>query len=95
MTDERRAVDRRLARIEGQVRGLRRLVSEKAYCGDLLTQLAAVRSALDQVAATVTVHHIKHCVVGHGSDASHPTAQAMSRDDLLDELDDLLKRLVR
>ena len=91
-SEEQKAIDRRLARIEGQVRGLRRLLSEDAYCCDVLTQLSAVRSALDQVAATVASGHIRSCILGEGP---HPTAATMSREDLLDEMDEILARLVK
>jgi CsoR family transcriptional regulator, copper-sensing transcriptional repressor len=93
MNEERAQVDRRLARIEGQVRGLRRLVAEDAYCGDLLNQIHAVRSALDQVAAQVASNHIRHCVLD--SEHAHPTAKAMSREEILSELEDVLKQLAR
>ncbi len=92
---ERKALDRRLARIEGQVRGIRRLLDENAYCCDVLTQLSAVTSALDQVAAKVAAEHIKHCIVGHDSAEAHPTAKAMTREEVLDELEEVLQRLKR
>jgi DNA-binding FrmR family transcriptional regulator len=55
---------RRLARIEGQIGGVRRLVEEEAYCIDVLTQIAAVRSALDAVALKLLADHTDHCVRG-------------------------------
>ncbi len=94
-TEDRKAIDRRLARIEGQVRGVRRLLDEDAYCLDILNQVAAISSALSQVSAAVASQHIKHCVVGHEASDGHPTANAMCRDDLLDELDEVLSRLAR
>ncbi len=86
-------VDRRLARIEGQVRGVRRMVEEDAYCIDILTQLSAVKSAIEQVSAAVASQHIKHCIAdpAHG----HEEAKKMSREELLDELDEVLGRLMR
>jgi DNA-binding FrmR family transcriptional regulator len=62
--EDRDAIMRRLARIEGQVRGLGRMVEEEAYCVDLLTQIAAVEKALDGVAFKVLVGHTDHCVRG-------------------------------
>jgi len=53
---------RRLARIEGQVRGLERMVGDEAYCIDVLTQIAAVRNALDGVALKLLTDHTNHCV---------------------------------
>jgi CsoR family transcriptional regulator, copper-sensing transcriptional repressor len=67
--ENRDAILHRLARIEGQVRGLGRMVSEEAYCIDVLTQLAAVSKALDRVGLEVLTDHTNHCVraaVQHG-----------------------------
>lgn len=52
----------RLSRIEGQVRGLRRMVEEETYCVDVLTQISAVREALRGVAKIVMRNHLEHCV---------------------------------
>jgi len=60
--DDKEAVLRRLSRIEGQVRGLRRMVGEEAYCIDVLTQIAAVEKALDGVALQLLDDHTSHCV---------------------------------
>ena len=69
------------------------MVAEDAYCVDILTQLTAIKSAVEQVSAAVASQHIKHCIVGdeHG----HQQAKAMSKEDLLDELDEVLGRLMR
>lgn len=53
---------RRLRRIEGQVRGLQRLVEEDTYCIDVLTQISAVNSALQSVAVGLLDEHLHHCV---------------------------------
>lgn len=53
---------RRLRRIEGQVRGLQRLVEEDTYCIDVLTQISAVTSALQSVAVGLLDEHLHHCV---------------------------------
>lgn len=53
----------RLRRIEGQVRGLQRMVSQGDYCIDILTQVSAVQSALDAVALGLIQDHLGHCVV--------------------------------
>jgi DNA-binding FrmR family transcriptional regulator len=53
----------RLRRIEGQVRGLQRMVGEDAYCIDVLTQVAAVTKALQSVALGLLEGHLRHCVV--------------------------------
>ncbi len=56
------AVQRRLRRIEGQVRGIQRLVDEDTYCIDVLTQIAAVNRALQGVAVGLLHDHLGHCV---------------------------------
>jgi CsoR family transcriptional regulator, copper-sensing transcriptional repressor len=53
---------RRLARIEGQVRGLARMVSEDRYCIDVVTQIAAVQAALRRVEDEILRDHVAHCV---------------------------------
>ena len=53
---------KRLSRIEGQVRGLARMVDEDRYCIDIVTQLAAVRAALARVEEAVLRDHVAHCV---------------------------------
>ena len=60
--DDKEAVLRRLSRIEGQVRGLRRMVGDEAYCIDVLTQIAAIDKALDRVALQLLADHTNHCV---------------------------------
>ena len=60
--DDKPAVQRRLARIEGQVRGLQGMVAEEAYCIDVLTQISAVTKALDGVARQLLADHANHCV---------------------------------
>jgi DNA-binding FrmR family transcriptional regulator len=52
----------RLRRIEGQVRGLERMVTEPRLCVDLLTQISAVQSALKSVGDEILHHHVRHCV---------------------------------
>jgi DNA-binding FrmR family transcriptional regulator len=60
--DHQEAVQRRLRRIEGQVRGLQRMVGEDAYCIDVLTQISAVTRALQGVALELLEDHLDHCV---------------------------------
>jgi DNA-binding FrmR family transcriptional regulator len=55
---------RRLHRIEGQVRGIERMVVEERYCIDVLTQIAAVSTALESVALEILDDHVTHCVAG-------------------------------
>jgi DNA-binding FrmR family transcriptional regulator len=90
-----KSLDRRLARIEGQIRGLRRMVGEGDYCCDILTQLSATRSALDQVGAELAANHVQTCIVGHGCETEHEKAKSMSQEELMEELRVTLSRLVR
>jgi CsoR family transcriptional regulator, copper-sensing transcriptional repressor len=62
MQADNRAILNRLKRIEGQVRGLQRMVDEDAYCIDILTQVAAVQTALEHVAIEVLDGHVRNCV---------------------------------
>lgn len=79
----------RLRKIEGQVRGLQRLIDEDTYCIDVLTQIASVRSALDQVAVGLVDQHLHHCVI----DAM--TADPDEGSQRLDEATLAVKRLLR
>ena len=59
---DKEAILRRLARIEGQVRGVRTMVADEAYCVDVLTQIAAATKALDGVALRLLADHTNPCV---------------------------------
>jgi len=63
-TDDKAALVKRLHRIEGQVRGIERMVEEDRYCIDILTQIAAVNTALESLAFKVLDGHVRHCVAG-------------------------------
>jgi DNA-binding FrmR family transcriptional regulator len=58
------ALSARLKRIEGQVRGIERMVSDERYCIDILTQISAIQAALDKVALRLLEQHAAHCVIG-------------------------------
>ena len=60
---EKQAVLTRLRRIEGQIRGLQRLVDEEQYCIDILTQVSATTKALEALALAMLDEHLSHCVV--------------------------------
>ncbi|HKP21494.1 MAG TPA: metal-sensitive transcriptional regulator [Thermoleophilaceae bacterium] len=77
----------RLRRIEGQIRGIERMVDEDRYCIDVLTQIGAVQAALDKVALGLLDDHARHCVIGGGADAKP--------EDLTDELMAAVGRLMR
>jgi DNA-binding FrmR family transcriptional regulator len=68
-------LQKRLARIEGQVRGVSKMVDEDRYCIDVLTQINAVRAALDKVALGVLDDHARHCLLGHGGGPTDPDEQ--------------------
>jgi CsoR family transcriptional regulator, copper-sensing transcriptional repressor len=61
-TADKEKLQTRLRRVEGQVRGLQRLVDEDAYCIDVLTQISAVNAALRGVAVLLLDDHLRHCV---------------------------------
>ena len=79
----------RMKRIEGQARGLHRMVDEEKYCIDILTQISALKSALDGVAMGLLEDHLQHCVV----DAAR--AGGDEADQKLQEATDAISRLVR
>jgi DNA-binding FrmR family transcriptional regulator len=69
----------RLKRIEGQVRGIERMVEDERYCIDVLTQIAAIQAALDKVALGLLDDHARHCVVGEtGELAEARTGELMA-----------------
>jgi DNA-binding FrmR family transcriptional regulator len=59
---DKEALKKRLHRIEGQVRGIERMVDDDRYCIDILTQVGAVRTALESLALEVLEDHVTHCV---------------------------------
>jgi CsoR family transcriptional regulator, copper-sensing transcriptional repressor len=79
----------RMKRIEGQVRGVHRMVDEDKYCIDILTQISAITSALNNVALGLLDDHLKHCVVGAAQDGG---AEA---DEKIKEASEAIARLVR
>ena len=60
--EDKDALLKRLKRVEGQVRGLQRMVEDERYCIDVVTQVAAVRSALEEVALELLDNHARHCI---------------------------------
>jgi DNA-binding FrmR family transcriptional regulator len=88
-SDNKDAVHRRLRRIEGQVRGLQRMVSEDKYCIEILDQVAAVTKALQAVAIELLDDHLSHCV------AEALTAGGTVADEKVAEATAAVARLVR
>ncbi|HZT67542.1 MAG TPA: metal-sensitive transcriptional regulator [Acidimicrobiales bacterium] len=85
-SQDKQALGRRLRRIEGQIRGLQRMVAEDVYCIDVLTQISAATRALESVALELLEDHLGHCVAeaiaqgGPEADAKvHEARQAIER----------------
>ena len=76
------ALKKRLHRIEGQVRGIERMVDEDRYCIDILTQVGAVKTALERLGFEILEDHVSHCVRGALASGDADTAAAKS-DELL------------
>jgi CsoR family transcriptional regulator, copper-sensing transcriptional repressor len=83
---DKEAVLKRLRRIEGQVRGVERMVEEDRYCIDVVTQVTAIQAALDKVALELLTDHASHCVIG-----AAPGDQAERTEELMATV----KRLLR
>ena len=86
--DDKDAHLTRLRRIEGQVRGLQRMVEEDTYCIDILTQVSAATKALEAVALGLLEDHLRHCMVHAADDPAH-------LDEKLSEASSAIARLVR
>ena len=82
-------LQRRLRRIEGQVRGLQQMVEDGRYCIDVLTQVSAATRALQSVAVGLLDDHLRHCV------AEAVAAGGREADEKLDEASEAVARLVR
>ena len=80
---------KRLRRIEGQVRGLQRLVDEDTYCIDILTQISAVTKALQSVAVGLLDEHVRHCVRDAAGDDSQQA------DVMIEEAISAIQRLIK
>lgn len=83
---DKEALQKRLRRIEGQVRGVERMVEEERYCIDVVTQITAIEAALDKVALGLLEEHAQHCVIG---------AEAGMQEERTTELMDAVRRLLR
>lgn len=85
-TADKAVLQKRLRRIEGQVRGVQGMVDEDRYCIDIVTQITAIQSALDKVALNLLEDHTEHCVIG---------GDAGKQEERTAELMDAVKRLLR
>jgi CsoR family transcriptional regulator, copper-sensing transcriptional repressor len=88
-TQNKDAYVKRLRRIEGQVRGLQRMVEEDKYCIDILTQVSAVTRALQSVAIGLLEEHLGHCVAGAVAEGGDDAGAKVK------EASDAIARLVR
>lgn len=88
--DDKAAVLARLRRVEGQVRGLQRMVEDDTYCIDVLTQVSAATKALQSVAVQLLDDHLRHCV----ADALHAD-DAGESDRIITEASKAIERLVK
>jgi DNA-binding FrmR family transcriptional regulator len=79
-SENKEALVKRLHRIEGQVRGIERMVETDRYCIDILTQIAAVSTALESLAFKILDDHVKHCVTDALAAGDPEAAQAKSQE---------------
>ena len=84
--EEYKKLCNRLSRIEGQIRGIRRMLDESAYCPDILTQAAAANAALNAFSRELLSQHIRSCVVNDLREG---------KDETVDELLDTLQKMMR
>jgi DNA-binding FrmR family transcriptional regulator len=77
---EKAALVKRLHRIEGQVRGIEKMVAGDRYCIDILTQIGAVSTALESLGFRILDDHVKHCVAGALASGDEAEAQAKAEE---------------
>jgi CsoR family transcriptional regulator, copper-sensing transcriptional repressor len=77
---DKKALGNRLRRIEGQVRGIERMVEDDRYCIDILTQVSAVKTALDALALQLLGDHVTHCVADALASGDREVATEKSRE---------------
>lgn len=80
----------RLKRIEGQVRGVQRMVEEERYCGDILTQISAVQESLRKVSEVLLRDHLRHCVT-----TAIASGDSHRKEEMYDELTALFNKYAR
>jgi DNA-binding FrmR family transcriptional regulator len=77
---DRAAIGKRLRRIEGQVRGIEKMVDEERYCIDILTQIGAAMTALENVGLKVLEDHVDHCVADAIASGNEAEARAKANE---------------
>lgn len=80
--NDKDAIIKRLKRIEGQVKGIQKMVEEERYCVDILTQISAIRSAINKVGSIILENHMKGCV-----------SQSIKQGDSEEMIDELMKTI--
>lgn len=85
--DDRKNIILRLKRIEGQVRGVQRMVEEGSQCNDILTQIAAIKSAVNQVGLIVFENHAHDCI--------HKAINDETADDRFEEIINMMSKLMK
>ena len=78
--DQKDALMKRLHKIEGQVRGIERMIASDRYCIDVITQISAVSTALDSLSFQILDEHVKHCVAGALASGDEADAQAKAEE---------------
>jgi len=78
--EQKDALIKRLHRVEGQVRGIERMVAEDRYCIDILTQIGAASTALENLAFVILDEHVRHCVAGALASGDEAEAQAKAEE---------------
>ena len=85
---DKEKIQNRLRRIEGQVRGVQRMVDEEAYCVDVLTQISSIVSAMEKVGALLLKDHVEHCV-------RESIEKGEGADEKIEELTSAVERFLR
>lgn len=93
-TVNKEALTKRLSRIEGQVRGVSRMVNEDKYCIDILAQISAINAALHKVSLGLLEEHVSHCVV-NAAEQSIQTGDRSYVDEKVSEVTTAIGRLLR
>lgn len=86
-TNDKEALVKRLKRIEGQVKGVQKMVEDERYCVDILTQISAIRSAINKVGTIILENHMKGCVAESIKDGSS--------DEMINELMNTINKFVK
>lgn len=76
--EEKDAIIKRLRRVEGQIKGIQKMVDEEKFCGDILTQISAARAALNSVGGLILERHMKQCLTSY--------LEGVSKEEDLDQL---------